>query len=437
MNAILEIAKRAREASHVLAALSGPTRRAALEAVAAALEREDSRIAEANDNDCERARNDRLAEPLLKRLVFDEEKRVQATKGVRAVATLPDPVGRILERRELDAGLVLTRVTTPIGVIAMIFESRPDALVQIASLALKSGNAVVLKGGSEARESNSVLAWIIHNAGVSAGAPTGWVQLIETREDVGALLQHSSLIDLVIPRGSNAFVRYIMDNTRIPVLGHADGICHVYLDCNANEAMAVALTVDSKTQYVAVCNAAETLLVHCDAAQRLLPAVARALREHGVVMRGCRRTCAIVPGTEAADETDWGTEFLDLVISVRVVDSLDEAITHINTWGSGHTDAIVTDEESAAREFLNRVDSASVLWNASTRFADGYRYGLGAEVGISTSRIHARGPVGVDGLLSSKWIVIGEGHVVDDYVRGRRRFTHREIATDKDRDAKF
>ncbi|POR05689.1 gamma-glutamyl-phosphate reductase [Alkalispirochaeta sphaeroplastigenens] len=423
-----ERARGVRAAARVLAACPGRVREAALEEVARALEAADHQIEEANQIDCARAREASLADPLQRRLSFGPEKRRQALDGVRSVAALPDPVGKILERRELDQGLLLTRRTTPIGVIAMIFESRPDALLQIASLALKSGNGVILKGGSEALESNRVLARIVHDAAVSAGIPSGWLALIETRQDVGELLRLDAWIDLIIPRGSNDFVRFIMDNTRIPVLGHADGICHVYLDRDADPAVAEAVTVDAKTQYEAVCNAAETLLVHQDALSRVFPGVARALQDRGVELRGCPRTRAVLPGIGVASDEDWGAEYLDRILAVRVVDSLGEAVDHINTWGSGHTDAIVTTDGDRARRFIDGVDSASVMWNASTRFADGFRYGLGAEVGVSTTRIHARGPVGVEGLLSSKWILAGAGHIVADYATGLRSFIHRDLS---------
>jgi glutamate-5-semialdehyde dehydrogenase len=417
----------ARAAGLILRNLDGATRDAALEAIATALADRGDEIDAANRRDLVREKESGLAAPLYKRLTFDSSKREQGIVGIRSVAAQRDPVGTVLSRRELDEGLILTQRTTPIGVIAMIFESRPDALVQIASLALKSGNALVLKGGSEALESNRILATVIAEATVAAGIPEGWIQLVETREDVRALLELDDLIDLMIPRGSNEFVRFIMDNTRIPVLGHADGICHVYLDAAADLARSVAVTVDSKTQYVAVCNAVETLLVHRDAAASLLPPVCAALREKGVELRGCERSRAIVPGLAEAEEADWSTEYLDLILSIRVVDDLDTAIAHVNRYGSGHTDAIVTESPAAAQRFLNGADSASVMWNASTRFADGYRYGLGAEVGISTARIHARGPVGLEGLVTYKWEVTGEGHVVGDYAGGTRTFTHRDL----------
>ncbi len=428
MSTIRERVAEARRAGLILRNLDGETRNRALEAIAVALNERGEEIEAANKRDRERAESSGLAAPLAKRLKFDAGKREQSIVGVRAIAALTDPVGRVLKRRELDEGLELTQQTTPIGVIAMIFESRPDALVQIAGLALKSGNALVLKGGSEAVDSNRILAEVIAEATVAAGAPTGWIQLVETREDVRALLELDDLIDLMIPRGSNEFVRYIMDHTRIPVLGHADGICHMYLDRAADVARCVNLAVDAKTQYVAVCNTIETLLVDAAAAERLLPPVAAALVEQGVELRGCERSRAIVPEMKPATEEDWATEYLDLILSVKVVDDVAAAVDHINRWSSGHTDAIVTEDAATAEAFLNGVDSASVMWNASTRFADGYRYGLGAEVGISTARIHARGPVGVEGLVTYKWVVRGTGQVVADYSSGTRHFTHRDLS---------
>ncbi len=419
--------ERAHRAAKRLAATTGEERNRTLEAARSLLEEWRAEIVAANRDDLERAEREHLAQPLLKRLRYDDKKIAVSAEGIASVAGLPDPVGAVLARRELDDGLVLTKETAPIGVIAMIFESRPDALVQIASLALKSGNAVVLKGGREAMSSNRILAEVFAEAGRRAGIPDGWIQLVETREDVGKLLALDDLIDLMIPRGSNEFVRYIMDHTRIPVLGHADGICHIYLDSAVDPGVAVPVVVDSKTQYVAVCNAVETLLVHKNSAESVLPPVVAALQERGVEVRGCERTRRIIAtATEATDE-DWATEYLDLVISVKIVDSVDEAIEHINTYGSGHTDGIVTSDGDTARQFIHAVDSASVMWNASTRFADGYRYGLGAEVGISTSKIHARGPVGVEGLLSTKWILQGEGHVVAPYSDGTKRFIHRDL----------
>jgi len=420
-------ARRARESTFVLQAADGTTRSTVLLAVKEALLARRDEVFTANNIDLERAEAEGVAVPLVKRLKFDEKKLNTVVAGLDALRGLPDPVGRVLERRELDDGLILSRVSTPLGVVGMIFESRPDALVQIASLAIKSGNALILKGGSEARESNRVLAAIIADASRTAGLPDGWVHLIESREDVRALLEQDEYVDLLVPRGSNEFVRFIMDNSRIPVLGHADGICHVYLDATAEADVAGPLVMDSKTQYVAVCNAAETLLVHAEAAPRLLPEIGAALAEAGVELRACPRARGFLPDASEAGETDWESEYLDMILAVKVVDSMDEAITHINRYGSHHTDAIITADEAAAESFLRRVDSASVMWNASTRFADGYRYGLGSEIGISTARIHARGPVGIEGMMSYKWLLRGNGQIVADYAEGRRSFTHREL----------
>ncbi|HEC03257.1 MAG TPA: glutamate-5-semialdehyde dehydrogenase, partial [Phycisphaerales bacterium] len=323
--------------------------------------------------------------------------------------------------------LELYKVSCPIGVIGVVFESRPDALVQISTLCLKSGNSVLLKGGSEAANTNRVLAEIIAEAGENAGIPSGWIQLLETRQDVAEMLALEEHIDLIIPRGSNEFVRYIMSNTNIPVLGHADGICHVYVDGDADLEMAVNVTVDSKCQYVAVCNAAETLLVDAAIAEKFLPRVKTALEQKGVELRGCERTASIID-VKAATEEDWSTEYLDYILSIKIVDGLDAAIDHINRYGSGHTDSIVTADKSNAGRFMALVDSGNVFWNCSTRFSDGFRYNLGAEVGISTNKIHARGPVGLEGLLIYKWQLSGAGQIVADYSGpNAKKFTHKRI----------
>jgi glutamate-5-semialdehyde dehydrogenase len=355
-------------------------------------------------------------------------------EGVRAVAALPDPVGRVTLHTLLDEGLRLRRVTCPIGVVAAVFESRPDALVQIASLCLKSGNSAILKGGREAARTNRALAALLGDAvSQQGGVPRAALQLLEAREEVEALLSRDDAIDLIVPRGSNEFVRHIKSRSRIPVLGHADGICHLYVDRAADLGMAVALALDAKTQYVAVCNAIETLLVHREIAAAYLPRAAKALREKGVELRGCERTRAILADAAPATEEDWGTEYLDLILSVRVVDGLEEAVAHINRYGSRHTDAIVTGDAAAARAFMERVDAASVMWNASTRFADGYRYGFGAEVGIATDKIHARGPVGLEGLVIYKYQLSGEGHCVAEYDGEHpRTFLHRSMPLEPD-----
>jgi glutamate-5-semialdehyde dehydrogenase len=418
-------AQRARKASYRLATLPAQLKDRALEAAARALAERGREILAENLEDQAEARRAGLKDALLKRLVLTEGKLAQLAESVREVARLPDPVGRRLLVRELDEGLVLTKVSVPLGVIGVIFESRPDALVQIASLGMKSGNAVILKGGSEARRSNRVLFETVRGAAAGVEPAFGdGLQLAETREDVRELLALDRLIDLVIPRGSGELVKAIQESTRIPVLGHSEGVCHLYVDAAADLDMAVELTYDAKCQYPAVCNSIETLLVHERLAREFLPRMAARLK--GVELRGDERTRELIPALPAAAQ-DWRAEYNDLILAVRIVDSLEDAIEHINTYGSHHTDAIVTGGEAAARRFLAEVDSSSVMWNCSTRFADGYRYGLGAEVGIATGKIHARGPVGLEGLTSTKYLLEGRGQAVADYAEGRRRFTHRDL----------
>lgn len=421
---MIELAKRAKAASTPLSDTSVELRNRALLAMAEALRAHSAEIGEANGRDLEASRD--LGDALQKRLVFDEKKLRGVVDGLEALASLPDPLGRVLTRTELAEGLHLRRVTCPIGVIGIIFEARPDALVQISSLCLKSGNAVLLKGGKEALHTNRILAEVIRNATEAVGLPGDWIQLLETREEVNGMLRLNEYIDLIVPRGSNSFVKYIMENTTIPVLGHSAGLCHLFLDASANLEKAVAIAVDAKTQAPATCNTVETLLVHKDAASRLLPAVCDALRNAGVELRGDEMSRSIVTWMKPATEEDWSTEYLALILSVKVVDDLGAAIAHINRFGSHHTDAIVTEDAAAAELFQRRVDSADVFWNASTRFADGYRFGLGAEVGISTSKIHARGPVGLEGLTIYKWLLSGQGDTVAPFADGRRAFTHRQ-----------
>ena len=421
---MIELAKRAKAASTPLSDTSVELRNRALLAMAEALRAHSAEIGEANGRDLDASRD--LGDALQKRLVFDEKKLRGVVDGLEGLASLPDPLGRVLTRTELAEGLHLRRVTCPIGVIGIIFEARPDALVQISSLCLKSGNAVLLKGGKEALHTNRILAEVIRNATEAVGLPGDWIQLLETREEVNGMLRLNEYIDLIVPRGSNSFVKYIMGNTTIPVLGHSAGLCHLFLDASANLEKAVAIAVDAKTQAPATCNTVETLLVHKDAASRLLPAVCDALRNAGVELRGDEMSRSIVTWMKPATEEDWSTEYLALILSVKVVDDLAAAIAHINRFGSHHTDAIVTEDAAAAELFQKRVDSADVFWNASTRFADGYRFGLGAEVGISTSKIHARGPVGLEGLTIYKWLLSGQGDTVAPFADGRRAFTHRQ-----------
>jgi glutamate-5-semialdehyde dehydrogenase len=428
-------AEQARAAALELAQASEAQRNAALEAIAAALEARAEKILTANAEDMKAAEalqaEGKLTPALVKRLKVDRAKLDgEIVVGVRSVASQEDPLGRTQVATELDDGLKLYRVTVPIGVMGVIFESRPDALVQIATLCLKSGNAVLLKGGSEALNTNRALAAVLTEATKGLpGIPDGWLHLLEAREDVAAILGLHGLIDLIIPRGSNELVQHIMDNTKIPVMGHADGICHVYVDAAADPEKAKRICVDAKTQYPAVCNAAETLLIHRKIADELVPHLTGLLQEAGVEVRGdeaVRRAGG--SSVAAATEADWGTEYLDLIVSVKVVDDLEQAIDHINRYGSHHTDAIVTEDARAATRFLQAVDSSSVIHNASTRFADGFRYGLGAEVGISTNRLHSRGPVGLEGLVIYKYVLEGNGQIVADYSGGGKAFTHRLLS---------
>ena len=425
----LDIAQAAKQASFALAASAADVRNAALCAIADALEKKSEAIFVANAIDLEQAKKDGIAAPVLKRLKFDAGKLADVCEGLRALAAMEDPIGYEQLRTELADGLVLSRISCPIGVVGVIFESRPDALVQIAGLCLKSGNAVLLKGGREAVRSNQILFDVLKDASEAAGMPEGWAGLLTTREEVSEMLAMDEYIDLIIPRGSNAFVRYIMDNSRIPVLGHSDGVCHVYLDAACDAQMAARVTVDAKTQYPAACNAAETLLVHKDAAHHALPIVAAALHVAGVKIKADARAQALIPGIpcEAAGEAEWKAEYLDHVIAIHIVDSLEEAIAHINRYGSHHTDCIITEDEQAANRFFALVDSAGVYHNCSTRFADGFRYGFGAEVGISTGKIHARGPMGLEGLCSYKYILRGHGDIVADFAGRKRTFTHKKL----------
>jgi len=423
---MIDLARRVKEAARELAGFTAEQKNNALASIAESLQNRKEEISKANREDLRRSEEERLAPPLLKRLKFDEAKIAEAVEGIYSLIGLENPVGKTLLATELDEGLELYRVTCPIGVIGVIFESRPDALVQISTLCLKSGNGVLLKGGSEARKTNRILAEVITAATEKAGLPANWLALLETRADVNEMLRMDEYIDLIIPRGSNDFVRYIMDHSRIPVLGHADGICHLYVDEDADLDMAVKIAVDSKTQYVAVCNALETLLVHEKIAPDFLPALKQALDAKQVELIGCPQTRAIIPAAPAS-EADWKTEYLDYRLSIKVVASLDEAIEHINRYGSGHTDSIVTRDREKAARFMACVDSGNVFWNCSTRFSDGFRYGLGAEVGISTSKIHARGPVGLEGLVIYKYKLIGNGHLVEDYANRSRSFKHKKL----------
>jgi len=428
-----DLARLTRDAQRQLGAAPASARTNALLALERLLSERLDAILSANRADLRRAEAEGLAVPLLSRLGLDAAKIETLRAGVRTLAAAPDPLGRALRKTELDEGLELTQVASPLGVLLVIFESRPDAVIQIASLAIRSGNAVLLKGGREAKESNAALVDCLRAALSEAGMSPETVQNIEGREASQDLLAYDDCIDLVIPRGSGELVRTIQQSTRIPVLGHAEGICHLYLDAAADPAQAAHLAVDGKCDYPAACNATETLLVHRDFLPEL-PAVASALVAAGVTLRtdseaGACLTAANI-GSEVANEEDWRTEYGDRTLAVRTVGSLSEAIDHIHRYGSGHTESICTQDEQTAADFLAQVDSASVFENASTRFADGYRYGLGAEVGISTGRIHARGPVGIEGLLTTRWLLRGSGQGAGDYGAEGRSFLHRALPLD-------
>ncbi len=428
---VSEIAAIAKAAALQLAHLSAEVKNRTLEEIASAIEKGCASILEANAKDLEFAEKENIPGPLTARLRLNENKVMGMVKGIRSVVRLEDPVGQRQMTMEMDQGLTLYRLTCPIGVIGAIFESRPDAVPQISSLCLKSGNAVILKGGREAQNSNKIIVSLIREAiGRVEGVPVGAVQMIETRSEVADMLKEEKNINLVIPRGSNEFVKYIQENTRIPVLGHSEGICHGFIDSKADANKAIAVVLDSKLQYPAACNAMETLLVHEGVAQKILPQLNNQFRAKNVELVGCEQTRKIIPEMAPAVEADWDSEYTDLKLSVKIVSDVSEAIEFINLHGSGHTDSILTEDASCAEQFLNEVDSSSVLWNASTRFADGFRYGLGAEIGISTNKTHARGPVGLDGLVIYKYKLIGSGQTVAEYSgENAREFKHKPLPT--------
>ncbi len=426
-NSLIEVASICRTNAQNLATLTTEEKNRAINAIAIALESAKADIIAANGIDCQTAVNAAIPKPLYNRLKLDEAKLNDAIAGVRDVANLSDPVGAISIHRQLDANLILKRVTCPLGVLGVIFEARPDAAIQISTLAIKSGNGVILKGGQEAIHSCQAILTAIHKGLAQTKVSPEVVQLLTTREETLELLKLDRYVDLIIPRGSNSFVRFVQNNTHIPVLGHAEGICHLYVDAAADVAKAVEIAIDAKTQYPAACNAIETLLVHSDIAAKFLPVVATALKERSVELRGDEGTCKIIDVAFASD-TDWESEYSDLILSIKIVDSLPEAISHINYYGSGHTDAIATEDLNAANIFLAQVNSAGVYHNCSTRFADGFRYGFGAEVGISTQKLPPRGPVGLEGLVTYKYQLVGNGHIAATYtgVDGKA-FQHRDL----------
>lgn len=423
---ITALTKKAKADSYTMAALPLEVRNRSLIEIANALSANRGRILEANLLDMEKAKEEGLSDPMIKRLKFDEAKLRETIDGIHSLIDLPDPLFRVLLKRELDQGLVLEQVTCPIGVIGVIFESRPDALVQIATLCLKSGNCAILKGGSEAANTNRALFEMIRESAIAVGVPMNSLLLVENRADIDALLKCDEDIDLLIPRGSNAFVQYIMEHSKIPVMGHSDGVCHLYVDKKFDLEKAVRIILDSKTQYVAACNTLETLLIHEEIADQLLPTLHKALEEKHVAIKGSPKVQGVI-SCEPAEPSDWEKEYLDYILSMKTVASLDEAITHINHYGSHHTDGIITEDPVAAEQFMLLVDSAGVYQNCSTRFADGYRYGFGAEVGISTGKLHARGPVGLEGLVTYKYKLHGLGHIVGDYASGAKQFHFRDL----------
>ena len=405
-------AKAAKSGMRTLSLVSSEVRNNALQAMASAIRDNRESILTANKIDMKNGLADRLADPLMKRLELDDKKIEIMADNLVQVAALPEPIGQIDSMWERPNGLRIGTVRVPIGVIGVIYESRPNVTVEVAALCIKSGNGVLLRGGSEAISSNTVIAEILQKSAKDFGLDQA-IQFVNItdRQAVQSMIAKHELIDLIVPRGSNEFIRYIMKNSEIPVVGHADGVCHVFIDQNADLEMASEIAINSKTQYVAACNAMETLLVHQKVAQTFLPRIQVRLAQEGVELRGCKTSQSICPDMLAANSEDWSTEYLDKILSIRIVDDFDQAVDHINKYGSHHSDAIITKDYATAQKFLKVVDSAAVYVNSSTRFTDGYEFGLGAEVGISTQKLHCRGPMGLEGLTSYKYIIYGDGQI--------------------------
>lgn len=424
---LIQLAAAAKNASRYLSNLSGEQRKNLIIDTANQLRAEKSSILQANYLDCSLAKQSGLSDTLRSRLTLDDSKLDAAIDSMSAVASLIDPLGAKQIHRELDDGLILQRVSCSIGVIGVIFEARPDALIQIAALMLKSGNSALLKGGQEAKHTFQAIVSSLHKTLTNHQIDTATLGHLSSRSDVEELLTLDQYVDLIIPRGSGSFVRYVQEHTKIPVLGHADGLCHLYIDAEADLEMALAVTLDSKTDYPAACNAIETLLIHADIAHQILPSLAKHLRESGVELRGDDAACSILKMNRATD-TDWSTEYGDLILAIKIVPSVTAAIDHIAMFGSQHTEAIITSNQETADLFIKQVDAAGVYHNCSTRFADGIRYGFGAEVGISTQKIPPRGPVGLEGLITYKYLLVGKGHLASMYRKsGGRAFTHRDL----------
>ena len=425
-NDLLEKAEKVRLASIKISQTENQNRIKALNFMADYLEKNSKEILDANNADYSSAQKKGISRALLSRLKLSKSKLNSGIEGVRKVGDLADPVNQVQIKRELSKGLILERKTVPIGVLGVIFESRPDAVMQISSLAIRSGNGVMLKGGSEANLTNTSIVKALQEGLNESGLDKNAICLLTSRKDSMAMLNLEKYINLIIPRGSNELVKFIQENTRIPVLGHADGICHLFIDIEANLEMALSVALDSKIQYPAACNAIETLLVHKDIAPAFLEKAIPLFNSNDVKLIGDKRSVELGLKYEASLE-DWKTEYLDLILSIKIVDDLEEAITHIQKYSSKHTDGIITENSNTANKFMNVVDSAGVFHNCSTRFADGFRYGFGAEVGISTQTLPPRGPVGLEGLVTYKYFLKGDGNIVDDFSSGKAIYTHKDL----------
>ena len=433
MSSVVNHAIAAKAASRVLAILNSATKNEALYQMAHALERSSEDLLAVNREDVDHAREQSISPSALARMKLSPEKVKQMASGLRAVAALADPAGKILFRSELDDGLELKKITTPFGVIAAIVEARPDAVTQLCALALKSGNALMIKAGSEIHRTTQAILAAFGRALESTPVPAHAFVNVEGREAIHELLKLDDYVDLVVPRGSSELVRFVLANTRIPVIGHAEGVCHIYVESSANQEMAISLILDAKTQAPATCNAVETVLVDQAIAREFLPMLVKSLRSAEVKVRGCVSTRMICgDGVELVNEAEWHREYGDLILAIRVVPDIEEAIEHIEKFGSHHTDCIVTQDAEVANRFLRGVDSAGVFHNVSTRFADGYRYGFGAEVGIATGKLHARGPVGLEGLVTYKYVISGKGQCVGQYLGPKaRRFKHELVEVER------
>ena len=423
---LIEVAERAKKASILLGQSTNEKRCAALTEMANALNDNAEKILRANFQDLERSEKEGLNKSLLSRLQLTKSKLKGCIEGVQKVSNLADPIGKRQLHRKLDENLILERVTVPLGVLGVIFESRPDALIQIASLAVRSGNGALLKGGSEAKATNQAIMDSIDMGLKKSNVGSGALSLLTTRQESLGLLRLDKFVNLIIPRGSNELVQFIQENTRIPVLGHADGICHLYVDNSVDIDKAISVALDSKIQYPAACNAIETLLIHEDVAEIFLKKALKIFSDAGVTLKGDVKSQSLGVKNRA-DELDWSTEYLDLILSIKIVCNIDEALEHIRKYSSRHTEAIVTDNKEVAEKFLSSVDSAGVYHNCSTRFADGFRYGFGAEVGISTQTLPPRGPVGLEGLVTYRYYLRGDGDLVTDFASGDRSFSHIDL----------